>query len=424
MTYFKNDVTEDDLTAEELIKRIYDKPDWVSHVNDRLSYKEYIVPEDENESLDLLISLYTNKKSKRVNYAGNKLKKVFNCLPPVEKRKVGIALLNGNKTDSEWVCKNLNSYKHPYKPEWTINWHPCYARFVEDCWNKYHGYYCGMLMVEFLEEETVRKHFDELVNYKYYFYLSRRFLNRDWFTLDVEKLKSSTHINAYLSVMSKTKKGIQAEEAKQLLYNWVAVVTIYSTKQIIGNILKFKNLFWDDRYYEHQVINIWGMDTALYYLLKMGHKKVVKDFLDWNEAVSNLYNEENELVFDEPRYKDKFCQAIVDLFPKEYRYMLYLNHKNYSFMESPGQPYTKPKLVWWTHAETTIPALYFNELTEENIRIYERNAISKRDYIKSIQSNKEINKLMEQLDLSMVSVEENERRKELEDYGHYLRNNK
>jgi hypothetical protein len=49
MTYFKNDVTEDDLTAEELIKRIYDKPDWVSHVNDRLSYKEYIVPEDEKE---------------------------------------------------------------------------------------------------------------------------------------------------------------------------------------------------------------------------------------------------------------------------------------------------------------------------------------------------------------------------------------
>ena len=180
MTEIKEYIFMSDLSAVEIIKRIYNNPKWVSHVNDRLEFKEFSYPIDTNESLDDLIALYTNKKSKRVGYAGKKLKKIFLYLPPVEQRKVGLALLGGGQSDSEWVCKRLDNYKESFDKEWKINWHPCYEEAVERCWNKYHGLYCGKLLIQFLPEEIVHKHIDELTDKDLYFYLCRRFVNAPW----------------------------------------------------------------------------------------------------------------------------------------------------------------------------------------------------------------------------------------------------
>jgi hypothetical protein len=170
------------------IKEIYNISDWQSYVDERLRFIEYSVPEDADESLEQLIQWYINKKSKKVRYAGTKLKKVFLILPPVEQRKVGMALLTGSMSDTEWVCKRLNNYKASYNKEWVINWHPCYSRAVEECWNKYHGTYCGKLLIQFLEEEIVYNHIDELTNRDFYFGLCRRFINRPWFKLAAGKV--------------------------------------------------------------------------------------------------------------------------------------------------------------------------------------------------------------------------------------------
>lgn len=418
----EDDIPEEELTAEELIKRIYDKPDWVSHVNDRLSYKEYIVPEDENESLDLLISLYTNKKSKRVNYAGNKLKKVFNCLPPVEKRKVGIALLNGNKTDSEWVCKNLDSYKHPYKPEWTINWHPCYAKFVEDCWNKYHGYYCGKLMVQFLDEEIVQKHIDEFNDEKLYFYLCRRFLDKPWFKLDVEKLKACTHINAYLSIMSKTTQGISEDEGRLLLYQWIAVIAEHYCRMY--EIHPEKTIFWNNVNRKHQVINTWGIDTALYYMLEMGHKKVVKDFIEWSNEVSRKYLGNLSPESDSPSYGSEFCQEIFDNFPDDLSYLLNLNSRLYSYMSSLGQPLTKPRKYLFIDGIDYCPKdsrPYLESLKDRPDFI--KNTFTEEDYDRITQNNPNLKLLIDSLDLSLVSLREGNSSEDLSEYERYLEEN-
>lgn len=220
-----NKIDFSDLTPSEIIKQIYNKVDWMSHVNDRLEFKEYSLPQDANESLDNLVSLYTNKKSKRVGYAGKKLKKLFVDLPGVEQRKVGLALLMGNMTDSEWVCKRLNNYKPSFDKDWIINWHPCYENAVEECWNKYHGKYCGRILIQFCPEDIVRKYIDNLIDNDNYFYICRRFVNKPWFKLDIEKLKRCTFINAYLSIMYKTDKGIPEDEARLLLYQWIGVLT-------------------------------------------------------------------------------------------------------------------------------------------------------------------------------------------------------
>ena len=212
------------LTPEENIRRIYENPDWISYVDDRLRHREYVLPDNSEESLELLVEWYTNKRSKHVEYAGRKLKKAFAGLPPKEQRMVGLALLTGNKVDSEWICIRLNNYKRSHKYGWVINWHPCYAQAVEECWNKYHTVACGKLMVQFVDEEVVRKYLDELSTPDFYFLLCRRFVDRPWFELDVEKLKDCTYINAYLSVMARTESGISKDEARRLLYQWIGIV--------------------------------------------------------------------------------------------------------------------------------------------------------------------------------------------------------
>lgn len=337
MTDIKEYLFMSDLSAVEIIKRIYNNPKWVSHVNDRLEFKEFSYPIDTNESLDDLIAFYTNKKSKRVGYAGKKLKKIFLYLPPVEQRKVGLALLGGGQSDSEWVCKRLDNYKESFDKEWKINWHPCYEEAVERCWDKYHGLYCGKLLIQFLPEEIVHKHIDELTDKDLYFYLCRRFVNAPWFELNIEKLKSSTYINAYLSIMVKTKDGISEEEARFLLYQWIAYVSVTYAKGI--NDHTKENIFYNNKSNNIRVINAWGMDTALFYLLSMNHYKVVTKFLEWDNYVFNQYYVD---CYDSELGRTKaiagdFKKLIEDNFPSDLKYLLSLNEEHYVYILSPGK---------------------------------------------------------------------------------------
>ena len=97
--------------------------------------------------IERLIELFVNKKSGKVRYAGKYLKKAFLEAPPVEQRKIGLALLTGNSTDTEWVCRHLNYERSSFRDEATVRWHPCYGDAVEKCWNSYHGVNCGKLIL-------------------------------------------------------------------------------------------------------------------------------------------------------------------------------------------------------------------------------------------------------------------------------------
>ena len=406
-----------DLTPTEIIKKIYNKVDWVSHVNDRLEFKEFTYPIDTNESLDDLIALYTNKKSKRVGYAGKKLKKIFLYLPPVEQRKVGLALLGGGQSDSEWVCKRLDNYKESFDKEWKINWHPCYEEAVERCWDKYHGLYCGKLLIQFLPEEIVHKHIDELTDKDLYFYLCRRFVNAPWFELNIEKLKSCTYINAYLSIMVKTKDGISEEEARLLLYQWIAYITV--TERI--KILTKDNIFYSDKSKKLRVINAWGIDTALYYLLCMNHNKVVSEFLEWDNYVFEQFYDacyDYKLGTTEVIAGD-FKKIIEDNFPSDLKYLLSLNEEYYFYILSPGQPFTIPRFwnTWSNKKEEDVPKYIAKWDVIKNSNIFKSSVwkISKEKYEQMLKSNPYFKELIDQLNLSPINIEE-EGKDDFDDY--------
>lgn len=402
----------------EIIRRIYNKADWVSHVDDKLQYRGFTFPDDTNESLDDLICLYTNKKSKRVGYAGKKLKKIFLDLPSVEQRKVGLALLSGGMTDSEWVCKRLDNYKESFDKDWNINWHPCYEDAVEKCWNKYHGLYCGKLLVQFLPEEIVRKHLDELTDKDFYFYLCRRFVNASWFELNIEKLKSCTYINAYLSVMAKTKDGISEEEARLLLYQWIAYITV--TERI--KILTKDNIFYSDKSKKLRVINAWGIDTALYYLLCMNHNKVVSEFLEWD---NNIFNQFYDVCYDSELGSTEiitgdFKKTIIDNFPSDLRYLLSLNEEYYLYIFYPGQPFTVPRLwnTWSNKKEEDIPKyiLQTNLKINNSTKNTNEEKISRDIYERMFDANPNLKELIDQLNLSPTNIGEDG----IDDFEDYL----
>lgn len=392
----------------EIIRRIYNKADWVSHVDDKLQYRGFTFPVDTNESLDDLICLYTNKKSKRVGYAGKKLKKIFLNLPSVEQRKVGLALLSGGMTDSEWVCKRLDNYKESFDKDWNINWHPCYEDAVEKCWNKYHGLYCGKLLAQFLPEKIVRKHLAELTDKDFYFYLCRRFVNASWFELNIEKLKSCTYINAYLSVMVKTKDGISEEEARLLLYQWIAYITV--TERI--KILTKDKIFYSDKSKKLRVINAWGIDTALYYLLCMNHNKVVSEFLEWD---NNIFNQFYDVCYDSELGSTEiitgdFKKTIIDNFPSDLRYLLSLNEEYYLYIFYPGQPFTVPRLwnTWSNKKEEDIPKyiLQTNLKVNNSTKNTNEEKISRDIYDRMFDANPNLKELIDQLNLSPTNLED------------------
>ncbi len=394
-----------DQHVSEIIKEIYDNPDWKSYVDERLQFRQYTILEDENESLDQLIQWYINKKSKRVRYAGTKLRKAFLTLPAIEQRKVGLALLTGSMSDTEWICKRLNYYKPSLNEDWIINWHPCYADAIEDCWNKYHGISCGKLMIQFLNEETVYKHIDELTDLELYFGLCRRFINAPWFKLDIEKLKNCTYINAYLYIMSKTSQGISIEEAKLLLYQWIAVLMVHDGKS--QRKLTKENIFWSYRSMKYRVINAWGIDTALYYLLCMNHTNVVMDFLKWDDLICREFYNETEYGIDSEFDEEKFREVIIRNFPKDMNYLLNINTSYYEYISTPGQPYTKPRLYpGFESVGNDIPMYLHCCQPELKPTIYPETTIyrniTKEEYNEILNNNPNIRNMVETLNLSLI----------------------
>lgn len=393
--------------AADKIREIYNSPNWKSNVDERLRFEEYVIPEDENVSLEQLIQWYIDKKSKKVRYSGYKLRKVFLTLPPVEQRKVGLALLTGSQADTEWVCKRLNYYQEHLGDKWINHWHPCYTNAVEECWNKYNGTYCGKLMIQFADEEIVRKYIDELIEKDLYFYLCRRFVNRSWFELDIEKLKGCTSINAYLSVMAKTPQGISAEEARTLLYKWIALILIYDGKR--ASRLTRDNVFWRDKSRRHKVINVWGMDATLYYLLCMNLSQVVNDFLDWDELISDQYIEGLDSINDSntKANEERFRNIILQNFPEDMKYLLYINSNSYIFINSPGQPLMKPQLL--DESRDNNAPIYLSEEESEKLsseferknRLYER---PKDEFDTMLDKNPNFKKLVAKLDLTPTTI--------------------
>lgn len=394
-----DNILNESLSIEEKMDKIYEHG-WNSDFNEYIQYQGYQMPENVNDSIDLLITMFTDKNSKKLIYAGKYLKKAFLEAPPVEQRKIGLAFLTGNKADTEWVCKNLGDFSLSYKVDSIVRWHPCYEEAIEHCWEKYHGDNCGKIIIQFFDEEKIRSRIDEFQSDNLYFWLCRRFVKEDWFKVNAKYLKRCfVSINSYLYIMSQTTEGITNDEAEELLYKWIgAVATLYMNNRI-------EDVFIPAFYLNdpHHVIKAWGIDNAIFCLLKMGKEDVVGRFISWG----NLVREEFERIFHNlhgaESSKDaamKFCLTILNNFPSKYEYLTRLNLSEYKFIVGKSQPLAEPvpryrDYIWSAYLST-------EEYRHHTYRKEYYRLLSKdEEYKLLIENNSSMQKLIDKLGLNV-----------------------
>lgn len=93
------------------------------------------------------------------------------------------------------------------------------------------------------------------------------------------------------------------------------------------------------------MIYAWGMDTAIFYLLKMKKHNVIAKFLKWDQTVCDAYLETLGAEKDSAENQEWFVDVILENIPDEYRYLSRLNRQYYNYASSSGQPFTTPRIL-------------------------------------------------------------------------------
>jgi len=158
---------------------------------------------------------------------------------------------------------------------------------------------------------------------------------------------------------------------------------------------------------KYRVINAWGIDTALYYLLCMNHTNVVMDFLKWDDLICREFYNETEYGIDSEFDEEKFREVIIRNFPKDMNYLLNINTSYYEYISTPGQPYTKPRLYpGFESVGNDIPMYLHCCQPELKPTIYPETTIyrniTKEEYNEILNNNPNIRNMVETLNLSLI----------------------
>lgn len=327
-----NEITmlQPNLTPEENIRRIYGNPEWAMPIKknaNRESLPLFAMPE---EPLSQLLAWYKDENYRSKRKVADKLCSLFLSLPPEEQHEVGIALLGGRREDSRFVCEVLNDGFLDWNGD-PVRWDLCYAQAVEECWNRHHDWACGKLLAQRLDEEIVKRYWNELSEWGHYLSLYERFMNEPWFELDKDELKLCTEVNKYLSILLRTGVRISYEEARLIMFQWIALLL---DDRLQPYELLDCEAFRKGGAGERQIINIPKFDKAMWYLLSMKLDKVVEEILELNELV---------------RSKTKGCndralrKVAIENFPEDLRFLLYNYYDTDGWVEYRGQRVAMPK---------------------------------------------------------------------------------
>ena len=322
-----------DLTPEENIRRIYGNPEWTMPVKKNANkeceplYTKSITPE---EPLTQLLAWYEDENYKPKRKLGNKLCSLFLSLPPKEQREVGIALLGGRRNDRRYVCEVLSDGLMDWDGN-PVVLDSCYTQAVEECWNRHHDWACGELMAQRLDEEVVKRYWDELCEWGHYLSLYERFMNEPWFELDRDELKHCTEVDEYLSIMQRIGVNISEIEARLTMFQWIALL-------LDDRLQAYEYLEWEAfRRWgsgERQIINIPKFDVVMWYLLSMKLDKVVEEILEWNELVRSKTTGCNDRAFR---------KVAIENFPEDLRFLLYNYYDTDGWVECQGQRVAMPQ---------------------------------------------------------------------------------
>ena len=131
-----------------------------------------------NESIGTLLRLYTDKKSKKVTYAYERLVDRYQKQGYIQQKKILKAFLSGGKKSSEWAARRLHEH-----------WVQALECDVESAWRKYHGAALANTVVRHMNEDFVYQEKDALLeDIGDYSVLCARLGHRQDFSIDESRL--------------------------------------------------------------------------------------------------------------------------------------------------------------------------------------------------------------------------------------------
>lgn len=150
-----------------------------SLVNWFIKHQNFPIPE-KNESIRSLLNMFTNKKSGKVAYARERLKKRYDSQSYADQKKILIAFLQASKVDRIWAEYRLRD-----------RWDPCFEALTKEVWTKHKDNLMSSVVLKHLPTDFVIQEQEALSEVAGYAKLCARIGNEDGFSLDWERLSLS-----------------------------------------------------------------------------------------------------------------------------------------------------------------------------------------------------------------------------------------
>ena len=155
-----------------------------------------------NDTIHALLDDFCNKKSRKVTFAKQELMYCLDTCDLDMQKVILRAFFSSSKTDRIWAYKYL-----------FYHWDNSYKKEIQNQWNTYHDYECSWLIIHFFKEEYLIAHFKELNVGSNYYFLCKRLLHNEKFTIHKELLST----DEYLRLASLYQLEITDEEAMKIL---------------------------------------------------------------------------------------------------------------------------------------------------------------------------------------------------------------
>lgn len=143
---------------------------------------------DAHVPTSVLLRLYQDKNSKKVNWAMKELMRRYRGEEQDKQRLILRAFLCGGKKEIEWAGRRLR-----------VNWIPSFASLVGECWKATHNTILAYVVLRHMPSAFVLEQQEELAEVTKYAYVCARLGNDPAFHFDSERLT----IPEYFYVMAK-----------------------------------------------------------------------------------------------------------------------------------------------------------------------------------------------------------------------------
>lgn len=162
--------------------------------------------QNKNTSTSLLLKRFTDKQSGKVGEARREIQHRFDYLDWNVQKRILLYFLDSGKSDRMWAYAKLLKF-----------WDDCFEPIVRSHWEQYHEDKCAWPIIRFFPESYVWEHLEELSSGENYYHICLRLGINEEFTIDKTKLTPEK----YLSVLHRTGRRINEDEAHSLLYQLI-----------------------------------------------------------------------------------------------------------------------------------------------------------------------------------------------------------